>query len=190
MGLYHVELVTYKTKGFSSPISPIDKNDFTSSSIKDMTGVTSFSKPETLKSFSTPGCSHYPYHHLLTCHDSPSIIMLMHDSCFPLPLQPPKSRLLHPEAWIVTIISPAHFPWPPIHFITSLLGVLTPSIFPSSMASCLHSSTDPLPHEAFPRCEEASLESSPFCTCRWFSLSSLLCQHIDSCPHLSGLWHY
>lgn len=86
MVLYHLELVTYKTKRFSSPISPIDKNDFTSSSIKDMTGVTSFSKPETLKSFSTPGCSRYPYHHLLTRHDSPSIIMLMHDSYFPLPL--------------------------------------------------------------------------------------------------------
>lgn len=56
----------------------------------------------------------------------------------------------------MTIISPAHLSWPP----ASLLGVLTPSVFPSGMTSCFHSSTDPPPQEASPG-QDASSETCP-----------------------------
>lgn len=61
MGVYQLKRITYKEIWFPPPISLTDKNDFTSSFIKDMARVTSSPKLGTLKSFSTPLCSHYPY---------------------------------------------------------------------------------------------------------------------------------
>lgn len=67
---------------------------------------------------------------MITCNDSPFIIMLIYNFYCPLPLYPGKSGILYPEAWRVTVTSPTHLPWPQVHFTASLRGVLTPSVFP------------------------------------------------------------
>lgn len=115
---------------FHCPISPMAKNDFTSGSIKGMARGTSLLKVETLKSFSTSLCSHYPYP--INCinrcsnrwHADTGLL-------FSTAFLPPELEIFYLKAWLVTIICDAHHPWPPGYLTPAFLGVWTLSAFPS-----------------------------------------------------------